>query len=102
MGAQEGLLERVLAVLAIAHHVTAEGEQRRVMAVVDDREGAVVALVDEAGEPLVVELGKAGLGRNGHSHRQLPGENLVKVWGILAIWKPVDWPRVAIPSELPG
>ena len=33
--AHEGLLERVLAVLAVADHVAAEGEQRRVVAVVE-------------------------------------------------------------------
>ena len=43
VGAQEGLLERVLALVLGAEHVPAEAEQRPVMAVVDGLEGALVA-----------------------------------------------------------
>jgi hypothetical protein len=53
--AQERLLERVLAVLAVADHVPAEREQRRVMAVVERLERGLVTRADERGETLVVE-----------------------------------------------
>jgi hypothetical protein len=55
VGAQEGLLERVLTLVLGAEHVTAEGEQLPVMAVVDDLEGALVAGGGELGEASVVE-----------------------------------------------
>ena len=55
VGAQEGLLERVLAVLAVADHVAAEREQRRVVAVVERLEGALVAASHERRQTLVVE-----------------------------------------------
>ena len=44
MGAHEGLLERVLAVLAATEHVTAEGEQRCMVAVVERFERVLVAV----------------------------------------------------------
>ena len=53
--AQEGLLERVLALVLGAEHVAAEAEQLAVVAVVDDLEGALVARRGERGEPAVVE-----------------------------------------------
>jgi hypothetical protein len=43
MSFDEGLLERVLALLAIAEHVPAVGQQRRVVALEDRREGLLVA-----------------------------------------------------------
>src|ERR687889_2456104 len=55
MGAQERLLERVLALVLGAEHVPAEGEQRAVVTVVDDLEGALVAGGGELGETCVVE-----------------------------------------------
>jgi hypothetical protein len=48
---QEGVLDGVLCLLAIAHHVAAEGQDRPVVAVVHDLEGRAVAeprLLDEA------------------------------------------------------
>ena len=53
--AQEGLLEGVLALVLGAEHVPAEAEQRPVVAVVDDLEGALVAGGGELGETGVVE-----------------------------------------------
>ena len=53
--AQEGLLKGVLAVLAVADHVAAEGEQRRVVAVVERLEGARVAARHERRQALVVK-----------------------------------------------
>ena len=58
MGAQEGLLERVLGVLAVAEHVPGERQQRRVVAVVERLERRGVTLADERGETLVVEPAK--------------------------------------------
>ena len=55
MRAQEGLLERVLAVLAVADHVAAEREQRRVVAVVEHLEGARVAARHQRRQALVVK-----------------------------------------------
>src|SRR3954447_19912546 len=55
MGAQEGLLERVLAFLARAQHVPAEAEQRRVVAVVELLERLLVAFRGERGEAIVGE-----------------------------------------------
>src|SRR5215207_8973317 len=55
MRAQEGLLQRVLGVLAVAEHVPAERQQRRVMAVVEHLERSGVTPADERGEALVVE-----------------------------------------------
>ena len=52
--AQEGLLQRLLAVLAVAEHVAAEREQRRVVAVVEGLEGRSVAAGDKGREACVV------------------------------------------------
>jgi hypothetical protein len=58
MGAQEGLLQRVLTVLTVAEHVATEGQQRCVMAVVEDLEGRLVARLHERRKLLVVELAR--------------------------------------------
>ena len=55
MSAQERLLQRVLSLVLGAEHVPAEAEQRAVMAVVDDLEGALVARRGDRGEAAVVE-----------------------------------------------
>jgi hypothetical protein len=55
VGAQEGLLQRVLALLLGAEHVSAEAQQRPVMAIVDGLEGALVARRRQLGEAAVVE-----------------------------------------------
>ena len=55
MSAQEGLLQRVLAVLAVAEHVAAEREQRRVVAVIERFERVLIAFAHERGEAGVVE-----------------------------------------------
>ena len=55
VSAQEGLLQRVLAVLVAAEHVAAERQQRRVVPVVERLERTGIALADERGEPRVVQ-----------------------------------------------
>ena len=54
--AQERLLQRVLAVLAVAEHVPAERQQRGVMAIVEDLERTLVARAHQRRQALVVEL----------------------------------------------
>jgi hypothetical protein len=71
VGAQEGLLQRVLAVLAVAEQVAAEGEERRAVADVERLEGGDVAGVRPERERLVVEPGEpagAAAGRGGCAH----------------------------------
>ena len=65
MGAQEGLLQRVLALLVGAEHVAAEAEQRAVVAVVERLEGALVAGRRERGEACVVDPAEAGADERG-------------------------------------
>ena len=78
VGAQEGLLERVLAVLGVAQHVPAEREQRPVVPVVEDLEGGLVARADPRREARVVELIEAA----GHLARSsLPEQG----WRLLGI-----------------
>ena len=55
VGADERLLDRVLAVLAAAERMAAEREQRAVMPVVERREGRSVPGVHEGRKPLVIE-----------------------------------------------
>ena len=55
VGAQEGLLQRVLALVLGAEHVAAEAEQRPVVTVVDDLEGALVTGRGELRQAGVVE-----------------------------------------------
>jgi len=64
VGADEGLLQRVLAVLAAAERAPAEDEQRGVMAVVEGLEGRRVSGAHERREPLVVEPAKAMVSHN--------------------------------------
>ena len=58
MRAQERLLQRVLAVLAVAGQMAAEREQRRVMTVVQRLERSGVAAADERGKTLIVQAGE--------------------------------------------
>ena len=60
VGADERLLQRVLAVLAVAEHVAAEGEQRRRVPVVQRLEGVRVPRADQPGQPLVVHPAVGG------------------------------------------
>ena len=75
MRAQERLLQRLLAVLAVAEHVAAEREQRGVVAVVEGLEGGSVAAPHEGREARVVlpieptvgaELGTSAPGERPH------------------------------------
>ena len=68
--AQERLLERVLAVLAVADHVPAEREQRRVVAVVERLEGGDVAARHERGEALVGETAEPAVPRSCVQHTE--------------------------------
>ncbi len=56
MGAQERLLQRVLAVLGVAEHVSAERQQRTVMAVVENLERRLFTPVHTRRQARVVEL----------------------------------------------
>jgi hypothetical protein len=58
VSADERLLKRVLAVFPVAEHVTAERQQRSVVAVVERREGGGVARARTRSEARVVELGE--------------------------------------------
>ena len=83
MGPQEGLLQRVLAVLEAAEHVAAEGEQRRVMALVEHLERSLVALAHKGGEPCVVEPAvPAGCGAFAHAPLQTSGRAIHSRGGL--------------------
>lgn len=56
----EGVLERILGILAGPEHVAAEVEQGAVVAVVDGLEGALVAALGFTGQPLIAESAVAG------------------------------------------
>ena len=53
--AQEGLLQHVFGILAVAQHVATEGQEGSPMAVVEPFEGSLVAAGCQRGEPPVVE-----------------------------------------------
>ena len=79
--AQEGLLQRVLRLVRRADHVAAEAEQRPVVPVVEDLEGALVAAGGELGESGVRE--QAGSTQTHHPLKRekvgrLEGYNLDK------------------------
>jgi hypothetical protein len=56
VGGQKRLLCRVLGVLLTAEHVTAERQNARLVAVVEDLEGLVMAVADRGNKPLIFEL----------------------------------------------
>ena len=58
--AQEGLLQHVFGILAVAQHVATEGQEGSPMAVVEPFEGSLVAAGCQRGEPPVVEDASAG------------------------------------------
>jgi hypothetical protein len=93
MGAQEGLLERVLALLLGAEHVAAESEQREVVPVVDDLEGALIAGRGQLGEAGVVEPSGTQPDERGsdcgrcHLHTHLPTLHIGSGWPVV---KPRD------------
>jgi glycine cleavage system transcriptional repressor len=64
----ERLLERILAVLAVADHVAAEGQQRRVITVVKRLEGSDVARADAGRKTLVVEAAEPEDPRSSFQH----------------------------------
>ena len=84
--AHERLLQRVLAVLAVAQHVAAEREQRRVMAVVDRLEGGRVALGDQRGEALVAHPPESGAGLH-HGRRERAPRQRGRPDCIAAPWR---------------
>ena len=95
VGAQEGLLERVLAVFGRPEHVAAEGQQGPVVAVVEDLEGGLVAAGDAGGQAGVVELFEAP----GHVDRSTLPERGWEVLGISQAFV-VTWARDTTDRDL--
>ena len=59
MGGDEGLLERVLGLVARAEHVAAEGEDAGVVAVVEHLERGLVPAPELLDQPLVAERARS-------------------------------------------
>src|SRR6185436_4440842 len=101
-GGEEGVLERVLGLLARAEHVPAEAEDRAVVAVEERLEGGLVAGAHERHETLVAreaeQAGRtadAGADRNG---RSMLHAGIMRITTIATRGSDEGWRRDAPPG----